>query len=429
VAGYDSILDKHPLLLETELLQTLDASAITIARARGWLEGEIHPHGPIAGEADLNLVYKTAWAFVQLVDTDTAIRLLDWVAERAVQDSGDIYIPDVESPAGVYRQSWILRAAARVGHPLATDQRVIDRMLSFQDQSTGAASASPGPDSAAFTSWATAAFGEWALDAGFLEEARRAGECLVALLADQPEILREKRFRYAIGDSASRDEWVGGSGRDDPTWIISITTAFLTDLWRATEGDAATASRYRDAALTLFALDAELPLETYFSFNRCKLAWSAGLLATTLCERGEHDLALLDRLYRCLRRVYRHTFLGTRLEDGSWPHEFYVADDADPLGSVDYQTLAGLSSVPQPAEWTAQGTQAAFASAHEITAENLYCLTYLRRGVDHIAGVLLKNHHPDLETGPHTSRGLNGVGEAPTVASRSPAPANRGGIT
>jgi len=417
VAGYDSILDKHPLLLEKELLQTLDASALTIARARGWLEGEIYPGGPIAGEADLNLVYKTAWAFVQLGETDTAIRLLDWVSERAVQESGDIYIPDVESPAGVYRQSWILRAAARVGHPLVDEPRVIDRMLSFQNRRTGAASASPEPDSSALTSWATAAFGEWALDAGFVEEARRAGDCLVELVADQPELLTEKRFRYTIDNSANRNDWVGGSGRDEPTWIISITTAFLTDLWRASGGDAPNASRYRDAALTLFALDAELPLETYFSFNRCKLAWSAGLLAATACERDKPDQALLDGLYRCLRRVYRHTFLGTRLENGSWPHEFYVGDDADPLGGIDYQTLAGLSSVPQPAEWRARATQAAFASSHEITAENLYCLAYLRRGVDHIAGVLLENHHPDP------------VGEASMVASRSPAPANRGGIT
>ena len=107
-----------------------------------------------------------------------------------------------------------------------------------------------------------------------------------------------------------------------------------------------------------------MPLEVYFSWNRCKMAWSAGRLLEVLTAFELGDLDIYDSLYRCARRTYRHTFLGTRLADGSWGHELHDDEEA----AIDQQTLEGISAVPTEEAWHRhRGHKVPFSSSIEIT--------------------------------------------------------------
>src|SRR5262249_12574442 len=130
MSSYDTLVDKDALLVAKELEQTHSATSVTIARGLQWLEERLAP-GPIIVEPGHNHVYKTGWAFYLAGKSATTARLLDWVLDRAVQESGDLFLPEVESSQGLYRQSWLLRTASSLGHPLGDIERVRARMRQY----------------------------------------------------------------------------------------------------------------------------------------------------------------------------------------------------------------------------------------------------------------------------------------------------------
>ena len=394
MSSYDTLLNKDALLVAQELGQTSSATSITIARGLEWLEERLAP-GPIMVEPDLNYVYKTAWAFLLAGKSATTARLLDWVLDRAVQESGDLFLPEVEPSQGIYRQSWLLRTAASLGHPLGAIERVRDRMRQYQD-STGGVADSIGEDprhpdpGGSPSAGATAAFGEFAIAAALIEDARRAGDWLLRLVEQNEPHFPNGEFYFTLGPHGLLDtevpagmrapRVVGAKGREEPTWILAIATAFLVDLYaalrdRGTPHDAS--SQYLEGALRLFAFDCQMPLDVYFSWNRCKMAWSSGRLLEVLTAFKLGDLDLYDSLYRCARRTYRHTFLGTRLADGSWGHELHDDETA-----IDQQTLEGISAVPTEEAWQRhRGHKVPFSSSIEITSENVVMTLHLRAGI------------------------------------------------
>jgi hypothetical protein len=230
----------------------------------------------------------------------------------------------------------------------------------------------------------TAAFGEFAIAAGLSDEARRAGDWLLRLVELNEPHLASGEFYPALAPNGALDtsQVVGTNGRQEPTWILGIAVAFLVDLYAALcdRGEPHDdTSQYLEGALRLFGFDSEMPLEVYFSWNRCKTAWSAGRLLEILTAFELGDLDTYDNLYRCARRTYRHTFLGTLLADGSWGYE--LSDDEG--AAIDHQTLEGISAVPTQEEWQRhRGGKAPFVSSSiEITSENLVMTMHLRAGL------------------------------------------------
>ncbi len=408
---YDTLLDKDELLIEHELRQFSEASSITADRAMDWVLERSGPDGPVAVEQDLSLIYKTVTAFGLAGRTADEARLLDWVQAHAVAESGDLYFAELEPCPGVYRQSWILRRAAESGHALARLPRVRARMLQYQTanggvrDSVGYDAAAPTPDEGCSVA-ATCGFGLYAISAGLTSNARDAGRWLVSLV-EQNSLDMDGGAFYFRADAEGRPERDVPPGQDfgfvvrdeasmQPTWVLGLAMAFLADLTDEllTSGEDATlADEVARAAETLAQFQDRMPLETYFSWNSCKLAWSAGRMLDVWLRHGRGDLVLFDQLYRAGRRTYMHTFLGTRRSDGAWGHDFYPLSSDAPETEIDQRTLEGLSAVPSPEEWQAhrQPDDVVGIDPIEISAENLVMLLHLIGGFGRLRSCL-----PDL---------------------------------
>jgi hypothetical protein len=405
---YDTLLDKDPLLLSGEFTQFALASRVTIDRAGQWLKDRAGCESRVLERRDLSLLYKSIIAFGLLGWDREERNLLDWIAKNAVAPSGDLYVRDVEPNPGVYRESWILRGALHCGHELGSLERVRSRMRQYQSEG-GAVWDSIGDDpqgvspQGGFSVASTCGFGLWAVDAGLLDEALGAANWLADLVDSNTEYMKAGKFYFRTDDAnqpvcsypegADFGHVVRVDSSTQPTWVLGLAMAFLTavvDALLSKQAARDTADRFIHAAERLAELQNRMPVETYFSWNSCKIAWSAGRMLDVWIKYGLGDLPLLDELYRAGRRTYLHTFLGTRLVDGGWGHDFYPPSSLSPEAQLDQRTFDGLSSVPDASAWQAYRGDAAVIpiDAIEISAENLVMLLHLERGFRALASEL-----------------------------------------
>lgn len=398
MTSYDTLY-KDDLLVDLELAQFQEASQITIDRGIEWLLGKFAPNGPILDRHDLALIYKTLAAMALVERSDEVTKLLDWVEQNAVASNGDLYFEGEEPSAGVYRQSWLLRNAAQAGHSLAENETVKERMRQYQ-MPGGAVSdhigedpakPEPSPGSSLFS---TCGYGLYAIAAGDAEGARKAGEWLVKLIERNGADMERGEF-FFIGDEEGNPDREVEPGGDfgkvvrvdasmQPTWVLGIAMAFLADLYDSQPG--AESERFLDAAATVSAFQDRMPVETYFSWNACKHAWSSGRMLDVCIRHGYGDIELYDKLYRAGRRTYVHTFLATRRDDGSWGHDFYPPSSDAPEVQIDHRVFEGISATPSVEAWTAYRDPEPVieVDAIEVSGENLVLLLHLMRGFDRL---------------------------------------------
>jgi hypothetical protein len=404
---YDTLY-KDPVLVLGELEQLERASNLTICKGANWVLGKFAPYGPIMKDRDLALCHKTAVLMMLTGRSFDLARLLDWVQANALQETGDISFPEQDEMGSysfrAYRTSYLLRAAARSGHPLAGLDHVKSRILEFQSKVSGGVFDYIGDDPAApefpneITVAPTSVFGHYALAADLEQPALAAGDWLVNLVRQNEAHLVANTF-YTSTDAdgllvtdvepGSEFDYLidMGASAIQATWRLGISMGFLADLydtivlrWPASEEKAEV---YLDAALRLLEFQSRMPVEAYVTLNACKLAWGAGRLLDVLLKHGLGDLATYDRLYRCARRVYMHTFLGSRRSDGSWTHDFYPLDTSAPEMAIDIRTLEGFSALPDETWRQDCGTNAIVGDI-EVTAEHTAWTYHVWEGISRL---------------------------------------------
>src|SRR5262245_22468330 len=148
---YDTLIGKDDQTVDRELEQLIRSLELTVENASQWLVDRFAPAGPITEEENVSYVYKTLWGLWAMETYPNEVnRLLDWLHETAVRPNGDLYFahePPAERDATRgYRQTTLLRVAANLGHPLASDERVRRRIVQYQDPASGGAFAFLGND-------------------------------------------------------------------------------------------------------------------------------------------------------------------------------------------------------------------------------------------------------------------------------------------
>jgi hypothetical protein len=406
VFPYDTLVGKRPEAVAAEITQLEESLAVTVERGTAWLLDRIEPNGPVASEPSVSLVYKTLWALTTVPGNEgPATKLLDWLEQHAVRDTGDIFFP--EEPAAErdetrgYRQATILRCAATLGHSLSQVKPVTERMRQYQSSASGGAFVYVGedPQSPDFPDDCnvgdTAFLGEYGLADDDQEVALGAGEWLLSVIQQNTDAMKAGRFYWhtdgagtILTDVHPDDEITHIVRRDRANqmgWVIGCGIAFLADLYDALrerwdrEDDAA---KYLDAAFALLAFEDEMPYESYFYPSKCKVAWGAGVLSSVLTKYGLATDEVMDKIYRAGKRSYLYTFLATQRADGSWSDVYYPSSSAGPEVDFDYRLATNIDCLPVDPAVPYESATGAVLNGIEITGEFIAELEYLKQGVE-----------------------------------------------
>lgn len=410
VFPYDTLKGKTAEAVQSELDQIAKATRITVDHGCDWLLSQMAPAGPIMSERSMKYLYKPIWAFGATDRSEMLTRLLDWCQENTLQPNGDLFFPDEQGPARnsmrFYRAATIMPYAHHVGHSLAENTVVRERMHQYLDPATGTVYPYIGedPEHPEFPDGSNVMlctfFGEYAIAAGSREAATAAGQWLLSLIEQNADFMSEQgRFYWTTDRTGTIDTQVGRgeeynkalttrptSQANYPGWVTGSCMAFLADIYDAlvTEWDSPDeAAPYLDAARRLASYEASMPLETYFFPSKCKVAWGAGRLLSALIAHQVDDEDAIDNAYRIGKRTYLYTFLGNRLSSGGWGPEYYPHSSDSPELAYDYRIMEGLSGLPV-GEGVLKSDTAAVLSAVEITAENVAELHYFARGVNEL---------------------------------------------
>jgi len=397
---FDTVSGRDELLIALEIQQTAEAAELTTARATAWLEEQLGDFIELTPETDLGLLYKTVWAFVMRGHRAAAERILDHIQTHLRQPSGDICNPTGEfDPVRLYRQTWILRAARELDHPLQNVEECHARLRQYQAPTGGAYDyIGEDPDKPVYPAeqmlLITAALGLWAVEYKQWDVVRGVLGWISDLVEQNRESMERGRFYFATDEHGrvlpARDRseaffrYIDISPAVQPTHTIGLATAFLVDA--ALNARTANEPDLEKSAIALteplLRFTTGMPIETFFSWNHCKFAWVGGELIRYQLAAGVTELKAYDDAYRMTRRALRHTLTGTTNSDGSWNHDIYPADPDSPEASIDQRTLEGISAIPAPEEWeTANGGPVAYADSIEVTAENSFVTEYARQGI------------------------------------------------
>lgn len=377
---------------EVEFL--LGAMRESLTAGGEWLASRRYPNGPICHERNLNYMHKAVWGmYAGGVDHRVISEVLDWAERESLQPSGDFYFPEEEPQYQVmqraYRPLTFMKAAIWIGHPLAGNRRVIERLFQYQHVSGGAFNYIGNDplrpeEQPTLGTLNTTFFGQLMVLLGERDRAVRAGDFLVRFVdANRDAMAREGRF-YTVWDVkkdrlitavAPGQAYTGVVDSRLPKqefWQTGTTAAFLAVLYEALRdrwgADAADAAKYLDAALALLAFDAAMPMEGYLWPSKCKVGWGAGELLRVLLKYGLGTAEQIEDAYQVGRKVAVHTFMGGQLATGAWSCVHYPLSELDPEYEFDYVPVRGRLLVPQE---PLAGVSKLWLPAEELTGEVL----------------------------------------------------------
>ena len=125
---------------EVEFL--LGAMRESLAAGGEYLASRRYPTGPICHVRNVNYMHKATWGmYAAGVDHGIVAELLDWAGREALRDNGDFYFPEEEPQyqvmQRVYRPLTFMKVAVWLGHPLAKNEKVVERIFQYQHRSGG----------------------------------------------------------------------------------------------------------------------------------------------------------------------------------------------------------------------------------------------------------------------------------------------------
>jgi len=380
----------------------LGALRVALVQGGNFLASRIAPNGPILRERNVSYVHKASWGmYAAGVDHDTISRLLDWAQREALRPSGDFYFPE-EGPEyqqyqRVYRPLNFLRVAAWIGHPLAENSRVIDRIVQYQHSSGGVFHyigddpASPEyPDTIGVLN--TTFFGHLMMALDDRDRAVAAGDWVRRWVeANQSHMQQGRLFTQMTTDGklvtdVPPEQQIGmmveRARPKQEFWQPGTAMAYLAVLYDTMRSrwqwPPEQAQPYLDAALELLDFEGEMPLETYLWPSKCKMGWGAGELLRVLCRYDLADEALRTKAYTVAAKVGIFTFLDNQLADGGWPQMHYPLRNDIPELAFSYKPLKNTVAVPPE---RIEGSATIYLPREEITGEFLGEMKAIEQGV------------------------------------------------
>ena len=394
----------------TDPAHLLGSLRVSLCEGGRFLTGRITPDGPILDVRNVSYVHKSTWGMYSAgVDHGTIARLLDWARDEALRENGDFFFPE-EGPEykdyqRVYRPLNFLRIAAWIGHPLARDARVIDRVMQYRHEPSGGVFHFIGDDAQnpdppeSFGTLNTTFFGHLMIALDNRAEAIATADWVVRWVdANRPhmsegrmytQMTPEGRLCTDVAPGEKIGKVVDTQSPKQEFWNPGTAMAYLAYLYDVmlTDWDApaAEARPYLEAALALLDFEATMPLDTYLWPSKCKVGWGAGELLRVLVKYGELDQDEgegarpgLEKAYRVAERVALFTFLDNQLPGGGWPWMHYPLSERIPEMALSYKPLKNTLAVPPG---PIAGSETIFLSSEEITGEFLGEMKAIEQGV------------------------------------------------
>jgi hypothetical protein len=373
---------------EVEFL--IGAMRQSLAAGGEYLASRRFPTGPICHERNLNYMHKAVWGmYVGGVDHGVIAEVLDWAEHEALQANCDFYFaeeaPEYRVAQRAYRPLTFLKVAAWIGHPLARNRKVIERLFQYQHASGGCLNYI-GDDPAkveqrpTLGTLNTSFFGHLMVYLGEKERAIRTGDFLMHFVEANGPHMQNGLFytQMALDGCLLTDVKPGqayGSVVDQRLpkqefWQTGTTQAYLCVLYEAMRDlwgySAEQAQPYLDAALALLPFDAPQPLEGYLWPSKCKVGWGTGELLRVLIKYGLGDEQQIEDAYQVARKVAIHCFMGNQLGNGGWSAMHYPTSECDPEYQLSYVPVGGRVLVPQE---PVPGVSKLWLPGEELTGE------------------------------------------------------------
>ena len=374
---YATLIDEIDVL-EASIPQIHDA----IEMGAHYLTSNLAPNGPICAVPKVSFCHKASWGLYEAGRIDAVWQILDWLDANATQAPGEYYFageePYEKDMQRVYRAMAFGKVAEYLRYPAFANDGVRAGIMKYQHESGGVGNCIDDGMPEELEPLNTTFFGQWALAAGLIDEARKAGDWvaeLVALneqhLAQETPTLYYKRTRDTgelVTETPANHRMntlIDTQTVKQPSWVTGTCMALLADLYEVT-GD----ERYLNAALPLAEFEAQCDPAQLFWPSKCKVGWGAAELYRATCDPAHRRIAA---------SVARVTFMDAQREDGGWDHMFYPLLDTGSWRDVVY---AGPDArVPDAIE---DDGSHCWLSSYEITGEFIGELGRTRAAFSHV---------------------------------------------
>jgi len=258
-------------------------------KAVQWLLGLQRDDGSFTGPDFTEDVYhKTPYSLSMAGYFPQAHRLLAWVKENDLQDSGELrhyYSPNVMQ---VYKDAWMLHGAQRLGR-FDISYPVMNFIMTFQAPCGGFPC--EGRDEQQVRSLTTAWCGHAALYMGRLDVARQAGDCLQQVIAQQPDEMKHYFFMTLDGklitpETDADAEAIDATQPDQLYWEVGVPMIFLGHLYQATG-----AAEYLQALTSLFEFNLRCCDDGFAHGNSGKNGLGAAIYYSITGDKRARDAA------------------------------------------------------------------------------------------------------------------------------------------
>ena len=361
---YATVIDEIDVL-ETSIAQIHD----TIEQGAHYLLSNLAPNGPIAQTEKVSFCHKVSWGLYEAGRIDAVWQILDWLDAHAKQAPGEYYFTHEEGyekdMQRVYRAMTFGKVAEYLQHPAFANDEVRAGIMRYQHDSGGVGNCIDDGMPEELEPLNTSFFGHWALAAGLIDEAKKAGDWIAGMvelnepyLAQPVPTIYYKRQRDTgalvtdVPPDNRMNTLIDTQTVKQPSWVTGTSMALLADLYEATGEE-----RYLDACMPLVEFEAQCDPELLFWPSKCKVGWGAAELYNVTADPAHRRIAA---------NVARVTFMDAQRDDGGWDHMFYPLADSGPWREVVY--AGPHANVPDSIE---DDGSHCWLSSYEVTGEFL----------------------------------------------------------
>jgi hypothetical protein len=263
----------------------------------GWLVKKQNPDGSWLGLHDckVNGFYKAPWAFMEMGHPAAANRTLNYIKRRFLTEKGD-FLPRKPSFHYLYFNAYVIIGASLAGR-YDISMPAIRFLLSQQNENHGGFNSqlsAPGGEKSPSDTMSAGAAGIACLASGQIEPARRAGNYLAHVIAEQPApdlhffttVTSDGRLYADIKDDEAFYGVIDTQKANQCWYAAGLPFAFLVQLAEATND-----SLYLDLARWFFDFQSRC-VDPWEGYSSGKAGWGCAMLYRITGEKAYREIAV-----------------------------------------------------------------------------------------------------------------------------------------